>query len=146
MPTLSSYEYATIRVVPYVEREEFVNAGVVLFARTVPFLGARIALDSARLLALAPTVDLVEVQRQLALIPLICQGDPSGGPISELPLHERFHWLVAPRSTVIQPSPVHAGLCDDPQAALDDLLEKMVRPSGPPPPGTAPSPSGRGLG
>jgi hypothetical protein len=127
VPTFSSYEYAIIRVVPYVEREEFVNAGVVLFARTVPFLAARIALDSVRLLALAPTVDLVEVERLLALIPLICQGDPAGEPISELPLHERFHWLVAPRSTVIQPSPVHAGLCEDPQAALDDLLQKMVR-------------------
>jgi hypothetical protein len=127
VPTLSSYEYAIVRVVPYVDREEFINAGVVLFARTVPFLGARIALDRARLLALAPTVDLVEVERQLALIPLICQGDRSGGPIAELSPAERFHWLVAPRSTVIQPSPVHAGLCDDPQAALDSLVDKMVR-------------------
>src|SRR5207253_293229 len=91
VPTLSSYEYAIIRVVPYVDREEFINAGVVLFARTVPFLGARIALDRARLLALAPSVDLVEVERQLALIPLICQGDRSGGPIAELSPPERFH-------------------------------------------------------
>jgi hypothetical protein len=127
VPTLSSYEYAIIRVVPYVDREEFINVGVVLFARTVPFLGARIALDRARLLALDPMVDLVEVERQLALIPLICQGDRSGGPIAELSPAERFHWLVAPRSTVIQPSPVHAGLCEDPQAALDALLDKMVR-------------------
>src|SRR4051812_33862149 len=103
MPTLSSYEYAIIRVVPLVEREEFVNAGVILFARTVPFLGARIAFDRARVGALDPTLDLDETERQLELIPLICIGDPTGGPIAGLSLAERFHWLVAPRSTVIQP-------------------------------------------
>jgi hypothetical protein len=128
MPTLVSYEYAIIRVVPQVEREEFVNAGVVVFARTVPFLGARIAFDRARVAALAPTLDLAEAERQLELIPLICEGDPAGGPIAELSLPERFHWLVAPRSTVIQPSPVHAGLCEDPKAALEHLLDTVVRP------------------
>jgi hypothetical protein len=128
MPTLVSYEYAVIRVVPRVDREEFVNAGVILFARTVPFLAARVALDRQRVEALAPTLDLVEVERQLALFPLICEGDPAGGPIAQLPRPERFHWLVAPRSTVIQPSPVHAGLCEDPRAALDHLVETLVLP------------------
>ena len=114
MPTLSSFDYATIRVVPRVEREEFINAGVILFCRTRRFLGARIALDRERLAALAPSLDLGEVERQLGLIALICSGDPAGGPIAELPASGRFHWLVSPRSTVIQISPVHSGLCQDP--------------------------------
>ena len=127
MPTKSSFDYAIVRVVPLVEREEFVNAGVILFCATCPFLGARVELDAERLAALAPWVDVPDVQRQLALIPLVCEGDPAGGEVARLPLTERFHWLVAPRSTVIQTSSVHAGLCDDPRAALDHLLETMVR-------------------
>jgi hypothetical protein len=130
MPTLTSYEYAVIRIVPRVDREEFVNAGVILFARTVPFLAARVVLDRARVSALAPTLDLADVERQLALFPLICDGDPAGGPIAALTRPERFHWLVAPRSTVIQLSPVHAGLCDDPQAALEHLVETLVEAPG----------------
>jgi len=126
-PTLNSYDYAIIRVVPHVEREEFVNVGVIVFSPTTPFLGARIALDPARLLALSPGLDLADVEQQLAVIPLICDGDRAGGPIAELPIAQRFHWLVAPRSTIIQPSPVHSGLCDDPEAALNHLVETVVR-------------------
>lgn len=127
MPALSSFDYAVVRVVPLVEREEFINAGVILFCRTRPFLGARIALDRARLAALAPWIDIPEVEEQLALIPLICEADPAGGPIAALPLSERFHWLVAPRSTVIQTSPVHTGLCEDPEAELAHLVDAVVR-------------------
>ncbi len=116
-----------IRVVPQVEREEFVNVGVIVFSPTTPFLGARLALDPARLLALAPGLDLADVEQQLALIPLICNGDSGGGPIAELPIAQRFHWLVAPRSTIIQPSPVHSGLSDDPNAALTRLVDTVVR-------------------
>lgn len=122
------FDYAVIRVVPRVERGERINAGVVLHCRTRRFLGARIALDPARLLALAPDVDLEEVERALALIPRICAGDPSGGPIAALPQPDRFHWLVSPRSTVIQPGPVHSGISDDPDATLDRLLATMVLP------------------
>jgi len=116
-----------VRVVPLVEREEFINAGVILFCRTCPYLGARIALDRTRLEALAPWLERAEVERQLALIPLVCAGDPAGGEVARLPLAERFHWLVAPRSTVIQTSPVHTGLCDDPETELDHLVETVVR-------------------
>jgi Protein of unknown function (DUF3037) len=128
MPARSSFDYAIVRVVPRVERGEQINAGVILYCRARDFLGARIALDRARLLALDPAVDVDEVERALALIPLVCSGDPRSGPIGRLPQAERFHWLVAPRSTVTQTSPVHSGLCDDPEAALDHLLQTMVLP------------------
>ena len=127
MPARSSFDYAVVRVVPHVERGEFVNAGVILFCRTRRFLAARIALDTTRLIALAPLVDIRSVKQYLALIPLICMGSPEAGPIGQLPLAERFHWLVAPRSAMIQTSPVHSGLCDDPVVALDRLLERLVR-------------------
>jgi hypothetical protein len=127
MPTTSSFDYAILRVVPLVEREEFVNAGAIVFCRTCPYLDAQVELDGPRLLALAPWLDLAEVQRQLDLIPLIARGEPVGGEVAHLPMHERFHWLVAPRSTVIQPSPVHSGLTNDPRAELDHLMERMVR-------------------
>jgi hypothetical protein len=127
MPTPSSFDYAIVRVVPRVERGEFVNAGVVLFCRTHRFLGARIELDQRRLLALAPGIDLDEIRQHLDSIPLVCAGGPQAGPIGLLPQAERFHWLVAPRSAMIQTSPVHVGLCADPRAALDRLLAKMVR-------------------
>jgi hypothetical protein len=128
LPTRSSFDYAVVRVVPRVERGELINAGVILHSRTLGFLGARIALDRARLAALDPSVDLDELERALALIPLICSGDPRSGPIGRLPQPERFHWLVSPRSTMTQTSPVHSGLCDDPEAALEHLLDKMVKP------------------
>src|SRR6185503_3433374 len=128
MRAQSSYDYAIVRVVPRVERGEFVNAGVILFCRTRRFLGARIALDVGRLAALAPQVDITEVNRHLAIIPLVCAGGAGAGPIGALPLADRFHWLVAPRSAMIQTSPVHCGLCDEPAAALERLLESLVHP------------------
>jgi hypothetical protein len=126
VPEASAFEYTVVRVVPQVEREEFVNAGVILFCRTRRFLGCRIELDQARLLALAPAVDLPTVRAQLDLIPLVCSGGPEAGPIGELDQAERFRWLASPRSTVIQTSPVHNGLCRDPQHALDDLFDRLV--------------------
>jgi len=127
MPVPSSFDYAIIRVVPRVEREEFMNAGVILFCRTQRFLGALIELNTERLRSLAPDIDLLLVQRHLNLIPLICTGSPEAGAIAHLSQSERFHWLVSPRSTIIQTSPVHSGLCSDPREALQHLLETMVR-------------------
>ncbi len=121
------YSYATIRVVPRVERGEFVNVGVVLFARTARFLAARVALDRARLAALAPDFDPAPVERHLAAFVAVCEGRDDGGPIARLPPSERFGWLTAPRSAAIQLSPVHVGRCDDPRAALDDLFNRLVR-------------------
>jgi hypothetical protein len=125
---LCSYEYAIVRVAPRVEREEFVNAGVIVASAAKDFLGARIELDEARLLALDPNVDLQAVRAHLASIPAICAGGPDAGPIGRLSRRERFHWLVAPRSTIIQTSPVHLGRCRDPAERLDYLVETMVRP------------------
>lgn len=123
----STYDYAIIRVVPRVERGEQINAGVVLSCATADFLGARVALDAARLIALAPGIDVGEVEQALHVVEWIAAGDPRGGPIAALPRSERFHWLVAPRSAIIQPSVVHTGLCDDPAAALEKLLERLVK-------------------
>ena len=134
MPALSSFDYAIIRVVPRVERGECLNAGVILFCRTRRFLAAAIDLDAARLAALAPDLDPRLAQRHLDTFPLICAGDPGSGPIGQLTQAERFHWLVAPRSTIIQSSPVHCGLCAEPSATLRRLLDSLVRlPSSPPP-------------
>jgi hypothetical protein len=127
MPAPSSFDYAIVRVVPRVERGEFVNAGVVLFCRTRRFLGARIELDDRRLLALAPGADLDEIRRHLDAIPLICAGGPPAGPIGLLSQADRFHWLIAPRSAMIQTSPVHVGLCAEPSDALEHLVATMVR-------------------
>ena len=123
----SSFEYAVIRVVPYVERGEFINVGIVLYCRTRSFLDARIALDEARLRALAPTADPAEITSYLEALQRICQGGPDSGPIGQLTQRERFHWLIAPRSTVIQTSPTHAGLCQDPAAMLEHLMATVVR-------------------
>ena len=127
MRTPSSYDYAIVRVVPRVEREEFINAGVILSCQLQDFLGARIDLDERRLLALDAGVDLETVRANLASIPVVCAGGPAAGPIGKLSARERFHWLVAPRSTIIQTSPVHSGRCQDPQAALDHLVRTMVQ-------------------
>jgi DUF3037 family protein len=126
VPALSSFDYAVIRVVPRVERGEHVNAGVILFCLERDFLQARIEVNEPRLRALWPVIDLDLIRQHLEAIPRICNGDPDGGPIARLSLRERFHWLVAPRSTIIQVSPVHAGLCDDPERALDELFRQMV--------------------
>jgi len=124
------YSYALLRLVPRVERGEFVNVGVVLFSRQLDFLQTRIALDPARVRALAPDLDLDQVERHLRTFAAIAGGDPAGGALADLPRAERFHWLTAPRSTIIQTSPVHVGRTADPQAALDELIERYVRGSG----------------
>jgi hypothetical protein len=126
MPVRSAYEYVVIRVVPQVMREEFVNVGVILFSRTRRFLDLRIHLDEPRLAALAPGADITAVREQLDMIAAVCAGGRDAGPIGLLPQAERFRWLAAPRSTVVQMSPVHGGLCEDPAAALDDLFRKTV--------------------
>ena len=125
MPMLSSFDYAIVRLAPNVEREEFINVGVILFCRTRRFLGARIELNQERLTALAPNFDVAKTQEHLDLIVRICEGGDD--PIGQLSQAERFHWLTTPRSTTIQISPVHSGLCNDPALALDHLLETMVR-------------------
>jgi hypothetical protein len=121
------YSYAIVRVVPRVERGEFVNVGVVLFSREQEFLCARLELDADRLLSLAPSVDLGTVNRHLAAFVAICDGRPEGGPLAVLPQPERFHWLVAPRSTMVQTSPVHVGRSLEPDQAVEDLLDEFVR-------------------
>lgn len=126
MPARSSFDYGIVRVVPRVERGELINAGVILFCLERDFLGARVEVNEPRLRALWPATDLDLVRDHLQAIPRICAGDPSAGPIARLSLRERFHWLVAPRSTMIQVSPVHAGLCDSPESALDELFRQMV--------------------
>lgn len=118
----ASYDYAIVRVVPRVERGEFLNAGIILFCRTRRFLDAAIALDRGRLAALS-AIDADRVETHLALIPAIARG---AGPIGALPLADRFHWLTAPRSTVIQPSSIHSGCCLDPADTLRHLLATVV--------------------
>jgi len=126
----SAYDYAIVRVVPRVERQEFMNVGVILSCPAQNFLQARIEYDERRLLALDPALDMEAVRDNLASIPAICIGGAQAGPIGLLSQRERFHWLVAPRSTIIQTSPVHLGRCTDPAAALEHLMNKMVRPVG----------------
>lgn len=128
MPAPSSFDYAIIRVVPRVERDEFMNAGVIVHCPTRDFLEAKVWLDEARLAALFPGVDVADVRAHLAVFPRIAAGDPTAGPIAQLPRGQRFHWLVAPRSTVLQTSPVHAGLCDAPGAVTERLLARFVLP------------------
>lgn len=127
MPTLHTYDYAIVRVVPRVERGEFINAGVVLSCKSAGYLMAGIELDEARLFALDPAVDLQSIHDTLATFPAICAGGPAAGPLRHLSARERFDWLVAPRSTSIQTSPVHSGRCDDLGIALERLLQRMVR-------------------
>jgi len=126
VPDQSRYDYAVIRVVPKVEREEFINAGVILSCPERSFLEASIKLNEARLLALDPSLDMEMVKTHLASIPTICRGGVEAGPIGQLTQRERFYWLVAPRSTIIQTSPVHTGRCSDPAAALQHLVATMV--------------------
>jgi hypothetical protein len=127
VPALLSFDYAVLRVVPRVEREEFVNAGVILFCLERDFLAARIELDRNRVRALFPGVDVPLVDDHLAALARVAAGGEGSGPIGELPARERFHWLVAPRSTIIQVGPVHSGVCEDPARALEQLVERMVR-------------------
>ena len=123
----SPFQYAIVRVVPHVERGECVNAGVVLFCRPLRFLAVRAELDEERVRALAPDADLDAVRGHLDALARIAAGDPEAGPIAALPPSERFHWLVAPSSTVIQCSPVHTGLSEDPDGELERLMDRMVR-------------------
>ena len=123
-----TYDYAIIRVIPRVEREEFVNVGVIVSCPAKGFLEARIELDEQRLLALDATLDIATVRDHLAAIPTMCAGGEQAGSLGRLSQRERFHWLVAPRSTVIQISPVHTGCCKNPTAVLEHLLDAMVRP------------------
>jgi hypothetical protein len=121
------YDYAVVRLMPRVERQEFLNVGVVLFSREMDFLGARFEVDPLRVASLAPELDPRTIARHLATFQAICDGEAVGGPIAALPKPERFHWLVAPRSTIIQTSPVHVGRSRDPEQALEDLLTEFVR-------------------
>jgi hypothetical protein len=122
------FEYAVLKVVPRVERGECINAGVVLYCQAERFLGARVHLDPARLMALDPGADLEAVRAHLEAFRSVCAGVPEAGAVGRLPLGKRFGWLVAPRSTVVQPSPVHTGLTDDAEAELERLLSRMVLP------------------
>ena len=122
------YDYAIVRVVPRVEREEFVNAGVILSCQRTGHLQAAVALDEQRLLALDPNVDLEAVHRHLGSIVAICEGRVDGGPIAQLPMRARYHWLTAKRSAIIQTSPVHTGRCTDGASALQHIMRRMVWP------------------
>ena len=124
----SPFEYVLLRVVPRVERGEFINAGVVLYCQEARFLDARVHLDPERLRNLDPRVDPEVVKAHLEAARRVCAGGPGAGAVGLLPPVQRFGWLAAPRSTVVQPSPVHTGLAEDPREALDRLLETMVRP------------------
>lgn len=122
-----TYDYAVIRVVPRVERGEFVNAGVIVSCEKTGFLKAAIELDEARVLALDPDVDLETLRRHLTAIQRICEGGPDAGPIGLLPQRARFHWLTAKRSAILQTSPVHMGRCGDMEAIVEHLMARMVR-------------------
>jgi hypothetical protein len=127
VPDLCTYDYAIIRVVPRVERGEFVNVGAIVACAPADFLQARIELDEARVLALDPALDMQAIRSGLAVIPAVCAGGDGAGELGRLSLRERFDWLVAPRSTSIQTSPVHTGRCSDLEAALERILDTMVR-------------------
>ena len=128
MPAACTYDYAVVRVVPRVERGEFVNAGVIVSCAAQNFLRAHIELDESRLLALDPNVDLPGIRAALAALPLVCEGGDAAGALGRLSTRERFHWLVAPRSTSIQTSAVHTGHCSDLELEAERLLNRMVRP------------------
>lgn len=123
MPAAASFDYAILRVVPRVERQEFINAAVIAYCPELRFLDARVHLDPARLTALWRDVDIDLIRDHLNAISRVCAGDPTAGPIALLSQRERFHWLISPRSTIIQPSPVHTGVCD----SSDDLLDRLAK-------------------
>ncbi len=125
MPERIPYEYAVVRVVPRVDRDEFVNAGVIVFAKTSKLLAASTHVDEARLLALWPNIDVESVKRHLTAINRICEGDPSAGPIAAMSQSERFHWLTSPRSALIQVSPVRTGLSDAPETVVAHLSREL---------------------
>jgi hypothetical protein len=126
MLTHASFDYATLRVVPRVEREEFINVAVIVFCLEKRYLEARIHLDEPRLLALFPEVDVELVRQHLEAVRRICEGDPTAGPIAQLSQRERFHWLISARSTILQPSAVHTGLCAGTDGVLDRLAKQFL--------------------
>jgi hypothetical protein len=126
VPERLAFDYAVIRVVPHVEREEFLNVGVIVFCAVRRFLRCRLELDADLLRVIAPTADVEAVAAHLEGMRRICAGDKAAGPIAALSASERFHWLTAPRSAVIQASPVHPGLSEDPEATLDRLFDQLV--------------------
>jgi len=123
----ASFDYAVVRVVPRVEREEFINAAVIVFCPERRYLAARTHLDEVRLRVLWPEADVETVRDHLSAIERICAGDPAGGPIAKLSQRERFHWLTSPRSTTIQPGPVHTGVCDETDGLLDRLAKQFLK-------------------
>jgi hypothetical protein len=130
VPALRTYDYAVLRVVPRVDRGEFVNAGVMLSCAAERWLKAAVRLDPARVRAIDPTADLETIGKALSAIERVCAGDAAAGEIGRLPARQRFHWLAAPRSTIIQTSPVHTGQCEDLDAALAALVRRLVDPPG----------------
>ncbi|HEX6713931.1 MAG TPA: DUF3037 domain-containing protein [Thermoleophilaceae bacterium] len=127
MPERRAFQYTILRVVPDVERGERLNVGVVLYSPERKFLGARVHVDRERLQAVAPDVDLAALERHLQSLVAVADGTPDGGPIAQLPQSERFGALSAPSSTIVQPSEVHTGVCEDGSNELDDLFERLVR-------------------
>jgi hypothetical protein len=126
---VASFDYAVIRVVPRVEREESLNVGVIVFCKALDFLAARVELDEPRLRAFYPLRDdeLAALRASLRAMERVAAGDPAAGPIAALPQADRFHWLTAPKSAIVQVSPVHSGICDDPARTVEHLLERVVR-------------------
>jgi hypothetical protein len=122
----ASFDYVIVRVVPRVERQEFINAGIIVFCLEKRYLAARIHLDERRLKLLWPDTDIEVVRDHLAAIPRICAGDPAAGPIATLSQRERFHWLISERSTIIQTSPVHSGICESTDGPLDRLEKQFL--------------------
>jgi hypothetical protein len=121
------FEYAVIRVVPCVEREEFLNVGVIVYCHAKNFLQTEFELNEGRLCSFSGKVDVEELQERLRAFKRICVGGADGGSIGKMPLASRFRWLTATRSTVVQTSPVHPGLCDDPHQTLLRLYDQLVR-------------------
>ena len=126
-PSRSPFSYAVVRVVPDIEREEFLNAGLILFCRPRKYLSARTRLDADALTTLCAHADGDAIGAQLAFVEAMAAGTVSGGPFGDMSQSERFHWLTAPASTMVQPSPVHTGLTSDPEAELEHLFLRLVR-------------------
>jgi hypothetical protein len=127
MPEQHSFEYAVIRVVPKVEREEFMNVGVIVYCQSISYLDASFTLDEERLRALSPGIEMTEIKKHLSAFCEICKGSPEAGPIGKLDIGSRFRWLTATRSTVLQCSKVHPGLSSDPAMTLKNLHARLVR-------------------
>lgn len=126
MSARRAFDYLIVQVVPRVDRDERLNVGVIVFCPAAGYLGVRFAVDEVRWRALAPDLDVAAVRRQLDAIRAVVDGAAGAGPIAALPVRERYHWLAATRSTVVQPGAAHAGVCDDPAAALDQVFRAAV--------------------